>query len=77
MTLKQNVPVQEYVLETSQKPESSSLADIGISLTGETKIIVETRSESTISKILLDQVLPTVLFFAAILLFFKMFGPKG
>jgi ATP-dependent Zn protease len=77
MTLKKNIAIKEYILETSQKPDSSSLTDLGISLTGETKIVVETRSTSTISRILIDQVLPTVLFFAAILLFFKMFGPKG
>lgn len=77
VAMQQNVELKEYEIETSEKPYTSSLAELGIALTGSTEIVVETRSDSTLSRILIDQVLPTVLFFAAILLFFKMFGPKG
>jgi ATP-dependent Zn protease len=77
MSLQKSVPVKTYTIETSEKPIRSTLQEIGISLTGSTEILVETQSENTLTRIFIDQILPTLFFFAAIIFFFKMFGPKG
>lgn len=77
MALQQKVTIRTYTVETTEKPYTSSLTELGIPLTGDTEIIVETQDRSVWSRILIDQILPTLFFFAAIIFFFKMFGPKG
>lgn len=77
LALQQQVEVRHFTVDTTQKPLASSLQDLGISLTGSTEIIVTSEEEWFATRVLVDQVLPTILFFAAIVIFFKMFGPKG
>ncbi len=77
LSLQQDVPVEYFAVDRTQKPTTSSLKDLGISLTGATTITISSEEEWFASRVLIDQVLPTVLFFIAIIIFFKMFGPKG
>ena len=77
LSLQQEVAVKYFDVDRTQKPYTSSLQDLGISLTGSTRITIVTEEEWVATRVLIDQVLPTVLFFVAIILFFKMFGPKG
>jgi hypothetical protein len=76
LTLQKNIPLKTYVIESSEKLYSTKLEDLGISLTGDIEVIVETKSENTLARIFIDQILPTLFFFVAIIFFFKMFGPK-
>jgi cell division protease FtsH len=77
MALQQKVKLVSYEVDKTEKPYNSSLLDLGIPLTGKTQILVATQERWVLSRILIDQILPTLFFFAAILFFFKMFGPKG
>ena len=77
MALQQKVKLVSYEIDKTEKPYTSTLSELWIPLTGSTEIIVSTEEQWVLSRILIDQILPTLFFFAAIIFFFKMFGPKG
>lgn len=76
MALQQNIKVVSYEIDKTEKPYTSTLTELWIPLTGSTQIVVSTEEQWVFSRILIDQILPTLFFFAAIIFFFKMFGPK-
>lgn len=77
ISMQQRVQIKYYDIDKSQKPFTTSLAELGIPVTGDVAIEVKNEEQGLFSRVLIDQILPTLLFFAAIILFFKMFGPKG
>ncbi len=77
MALQQKVKLVSYEVDKTEKPYTSTLSELWIPLTWATKIVVATEEQWVLSRILIDQILPTLFFFAAIIFFFKMFWPKG
>ena len=77
MMLQKNVTIKNYVVEKTEKPAMTSLADLGIPLTWSTQIIVSSQEEGVFTKLLLEQIIPTLFFFAIVIFFFRMFMPKG
>ena len=61
-----------YKIYETQKPVSTSLKDLGISLTWDTQIIVIYKKESDFKKIIFEQIIPTILFFFLFLFFIKL-----
>lgn len=77
MMLQKNVTIKNYVVEKTEKPAMTSLADLGIPLTWATQIIVSSEEEGMFTKLLLEQIIPTLFFFVIVIFFFRMFMPKG
>lgn len=76
MALQKNLKVVQYEVFKTEKPYNSSITELGIPLTWDTEVIIETQERWVWTKLLLEQILPTLFFFAAIVFFFKMFWPK-
>jgi len=77
MALQKNVKIENYAIDKTDKPANTSIKDLGLSLTGKTEIIISTEEKGRLSSLFVDQILPLLLFFGAIVVFFKFFGPKG
>lgn len=76
MSFRKTLVEQNYDIYESKKPLSSSLQDLGISMTWKILIDVWFDKKSTFEKIL-EQVLPILLFLLAFLLIAKFAMPKG
>ncbi len=64
MSLQKNVKVTYYDIITTKKPLDTSLADMGISLTGATIIDVEYKEDSFLSSLFFDNILPILILVA-------------
>jgi len=61
-----------YEIYKTLKPYNTSLKDLWFSLTGSTPIIVKYTEKSTIQKVLVEQIAPTILFVFLLILFLKL-----
>ncbi|MBP6910332.1 hypothetical protein KBC03_01930 [Patescibacteria group bacterium] len=69
-------PVVYYNVFTSEKPENTTLKDLGVSLTGSTPITATTEEGNTLSKIFMEDILPLLFFLIAAFFLLRFFGPK-
>ncbi len=76
VSLNKNLVENDYNLFTTQKPVSTSLKDLGISLTGAIPVSVVYNTESRFGK-LVENFGPILLFFVLFLLLMKFAMPKG
>ena len=77
MSFQSNVKVLSYTVFKTQKPVTTALKDLGISLTGTTLITAATEDQNVWSKLLLENILPIILFMVAAIFLFRFIGPKG
>lgn len=77
MSLQNDVKVLSYDVFKTQKPATTELRELGISLTGDTTITATTEDESVRSTLLLENILPIILFMVAAIFLFRFIGPKG
>jgi len=76
VSLNKNLVENDYNLFTTQKPVSTSLKDLGISLTGAIPVSVVYNTEGRFGK-LVENFGPILLFFVLFLLLMKFAMPKG
>ena len=77
MSLQKNVKVTYYDIITTKKPLDTSLADMGISLTGTTIIDVEYKEDSFLSSLFFDNILPILILVAIFAIAMRLMGGKG
>lgn len=76
MTLQKKVKINNYTVFKTTKPIESSLADLGISLTGSTTIDVSYEKQSFLWWLFLEQILPILILISLFGLAMKFFWPK-
>lgn len=76
MSLQSNVKVVYYNIFSAQKPATTSLKDLGISLTGSTAISSSLEEQNVWSKLLMENILPMIFFLLVALFLFRMMSPK-
>lgn len=76
MSLQSDVKVVYYNIAKAQKPATTDLKDLGISLTGDTIIMATTEDGDVWSKLFLENILPLIFFLIAALFLFRFLGPK-
>ena len=76
MSIQSNVKVVYYNLIQTQKPATTTLQELGISLTGDTLITASTQEENVWSKLFLETILPLIFFLVAALFLLRFLGPK-
>jgi cell division protease FtsH len=74
MTFQKSFEIPEiiYNVYKTYKPANTNLKDLGISLTGNTKIIVKYTHENMLQKIFIDQIVPMLFFIFLLILVFKL-----
>lgn len=77
MSMQSNVKVVYYDVIQAQKPATTTLQELGISLTGDTQITASTQEENVWSKLFLETILPLIFFLVAALFLLRFLGPKG
>ncbi|HMT00911.1 MAG TPA: ATP-dependent zinc metalloprotease FtsH [Candidatus Absconditabacterales bacterium] len=75
--LKKPLIEQKYRITTANKPADSSLAELGISLTGSTTIEILFNESSFIGSFFTEQILPLLFFVLLLFLVMRYFGPKN
>ncbi len=77
MSLQSNVKVVYYNVFSAQKPATTSLKDLGISLTGSTAISSSLEEQNVWSKLFMETIVPMLFFLVIAIFLFRMMSPKG
>lgn len=76
LSFKKDVVIEYFNVYQTKKPIDTSLADLGISITGDT-IVEVVYNEQWIVGFFMEHILPLLFFLLIIVVFFKFFWPKG
>lgn len=72
MSLQSDLKVMYYNIYSTQKPATTNLKDLGISLTGATAISSSTEEQNMWSKLLMENIIPMIFFLLIALFFLRM-----
>lgn len=72
MSFQSDIKVTYYNIFSTQKPTSTTLQDLGISLTGGTAISSSLEEQNVWSKLLMENIIPMIFFLIIALFFLRM-----
>lgn len=77
ITLQKDIKTRFYTVDKTEKSAMTSLTELGIPLTGDTKIIVSSQAEWMFTRMFVEQIIPTIFMLLMLLVLFRMMMPKG